>query len=133
MEDLNEISKRKNIAIFAAGIFVIFLMAYLFHRQVYFSHGTGNIMQAFEIKEGEGVKEIGKKLEGAQFIKNDTYFDYYIWRTGSRLKLQAGKYELRGSMTIPEIVQVLSIGEVVPNEVKITFPEGKRAKDKGEI
>lgn len=112
---------------------VVFLLGYWFHRQVYFSHGSGNITQTFEIKNGEGVKEIGKRLEEAQLIENDLYFNYYIWKTKSREKLQAGKYELRGSMTIPEIVQVLSIGEVVPNEIKITFPEGTSAKKMEEI
>ncbi len=113
-------------------IFVVFLLifggCYYFHRQVYFSRGTGNTPQTFEIKEGEGVKEISKKLESNQLIKNDLYFNYYVWKTGSREKLQAGKYELRGSMTIPEIVQVLSVGEIVPNEIKVTFPEGMTVK-----
>lgn len=114
-------------------LIVILFVGYYFHRQVYFSHGTGNTAQAFEIKEGEGVKDISKKLEDSQLIKNDLYFNYYIWKSGSREKIQAGKYELRGSMTIPEIVQVLSIGEVVPNEIKVTFPEGTSAKIMEEI
>jgi len=112
---------------------IVLLLGYWFHRQVYFSHGTGNISQAFEIRDGEGVKEIGERLEEAQLIENDLYFDYYIWKTGSREKLQAGKYELRGLMTIPEIVQVISIGEVVPNEIKVTFPEGTSAKRMEEV
>lgn len=125
-------SKRLYIIV---GLFFVFLLTafYFFNRQVYFSHGTGNIPQTFEIKEGEGVKEIGKNLENAQFIRNDLYFNYYIWKTGSRERIQAGKYELRGAMTIPEIVQVLSMGEVVSNEVKITFPEGINLKDMREI
>lgn len=122
--------------LFLAIIILLFLLGlafYYFDRQASFSHGTGDIPQTFEIKSGEGVKEIAKDLENSQLIKKDLYFNYYIWRTGSREKLQAGKYELRGSMTIPEIVQVLSIGEVVPNEVKITFPEGTSLKDMADI
>lgn len=119
----------------AVGLFFVFLLTafYFFNRQVYFSRGVGNMVQAFEIKDGEGVKEIGKRLEEAQLVGNDLYFDYFIWKTGSREKLQAGKYELRGSMTIPEIAQVLSIGEIIPNEIKITFPEGISAKKMEEI
>jgi UPF0755 protein len=52
---------------------------------------------------------------------------------GSKEKIQAGKYELKGTMTIPEIVQVLSLGEIIPNELKITFPEGISAKEMAEI
>jgi len=73
------------------------------NRQVYFSHGTGDAAQNFEIMSGEGVKDIAKNLEERQLIKNDFYFNYFVWKTKAREKLQAGKYEIRGSMTIPEI------------------------------
>lgn len=121
-------SKRLYITI---GLFFVLVLLefYLFNRQASFSHGTGNIAQNFEIEEGEGVKVIGQKLEDAQLVKNKYYFDFYIWKTGSREKIQAGKYELKGTMTIPEIVQVLSLGEIVSNEVKVTFPEGTSAKE----
>ncbi|MDD5490005.1 MAG: endolytic transglycosylase MltG [Candidatus Moranbacteria bacterium] len=112
---------------------ILLLLGWWFHQQVYYSHGTGDILQTFEIESGEGVKEIAKNLENAQLVKNDLYFNYYVWKTGSRGKIQAGKYELRGSMTIPEITQVLNMGEVVSNEVKITFPEGTSLKDMADI
>ncbi len=119
------------------GLMVVFLLLavswYYLHRRVVFSHGAGDISQTFEIKEGEGVKDIAKRLEESHLIADDLYFDYYIWRTGSREKLQAGKYELRGSMTIPEIVQVFSLGEVVSNEVKVTFPEGTTVQGMADI
>jgi len=106
---------------------------YIFSRQAVFSRGAGSTPQTFEVREGEGVKEIGENLEEARLVKNRYYFDYYVWKTKSREKIQAGKYEISGSMTVPEIVQVFSLGEVVPNEVKITFPEGKSAKEMAEI
>ncbi len=114
-------------------VVVLALSGIWFYRQAYFSRGVGDIEQTFEIRSGEGVKEIARKLEDAKLIKNDLYFNYYIWRTNSREKLQAGEYELRGSMTIPEIVQVISIGEIVPNEIKVTFPEGMSSKQMEKI
>jgi UPF0755 protein len=125
-------SKRLYIAI---GLFFVLALSglYLFNRQASFSHGSGDIEQNFEIKSGEGVKDIGQKLENDQLVKSKYYFDYYIWKTGSRGKIKAGKYELKGTMTIPEIVQFLSLGEVVSNEVKVTFPEGISAKEMAEI
>lgn len=125
-------SKRLYIAV---GLFFVLalLELYLFNRQASFSHGTGDVLQNFEIKEGEGVQEIGQKLADAQIVKSKYYFDYYIWKTGGRGKIQAGKYELKGTMTIPEIVQVLSVGEIISNEVKVTFPEGISAKEMAEI
>jgi len=126
--------KKKTTYIAAGLFFVLALMGlYVFNREASFSRGTGDIPRTFEIREGEGVQDIAKKLEDERLIKNDIYFNYYIWKTGSREKLQAGKYELKGSMTIPEIVRVLLLGEVVSNEVKITFPEGMSAKQMAEI
>lgn len=119
----------------AAGLFFVLVLSelYLFNRQASFSHGSGNIPQNFEIKSGEGVQEIGQQLADAQLVKSKYYFDYYIWKAGSRGKIKAGKYELKGTMTIPEIVQVLSLGEIVSNEVKVTFPEGTSAKGMADI
>lgn len=115
-------------------LIVIFLIGgYYFHRQVYFSHGTGDIAQSFEIKSGERTEEISQRLEEAGLVKNSNFFKYYIWRSSGKSKIQAGEYELRGTMTIPEIVQVLSIGEVVPNEIKVTFPEGKNTDSMAEV
>lgn len=117
-----------------AIVLVLFFLAFWYFRwQVNFSHGTGSVPQTFEIKSGEGVKDIAENLEKSQLIRNKYYFDYYIWKSGSKGKIQAGKYELRGLMTIPEIVQVLSIGEVVPNEIKVTFPEGISKKKMAEV
>jgi UPF0755 protein len=125
-------AKRLYIAI---GLFFVLalLEAYVFNRQASFSHGTGDAPQVFEIKSGERTQEIGQKLADAQLVKGKYYFDYYIWKTKSKGKILAGKYELKGTMTIPEIVQVLSVGEVVSNEVKVTFPEGISAKKMADI
>jgi len=125
-------SKRLYIAI---GLFFVLVLLefYLFNRQTSFSHGAGNIPQNIEITEGEGVEDIGQKLEDAQLVKSKYYFDFYIWKTGSRGKIKAGKYELKGTMTIPEIVQVLSLGEIISNQVKVTFPEGTSAGGMAEI
>lgn len=119
----------------AIGLFFVLILAgfYFFNHQSSFSPGTGDISQNFEIKAGESIQEIGKKLEDSQLVKSKYYFDYYVWKTGSKGKIQAGKYELKGTMTIPEIVQVLSLGEIVPNEVKITFPEGLSSKEMADI
>ncbi|MCX6766199.1 MAG: endolytic transglycosylase MltG [Candidatus Moranbacteria bacterium] len=125
-------SKRLYIAI---GLFFVLVLLefYLFNRQANFSHGSGTISQNIEITEGAGVKEIGQKLEDTQLVKSKYYFDYYIWKTGSRGKIKAGKYELKGTMTIPEIVQVLSLGEIVSNQTKVTFPEGTSAQGMADI
>jgi UPF0755 protein len=119
----------------AAGLFFVLILAevYIFNREAIFSHGASSTEQTFEIKSGERTAEIGQALQDAQLVKNRYYFDYYVWKKGSKGKIKAGEYTLKGSMTIPEIVQVLSIGEVVSNEVKVTFPEGMSAKQMADL
>jgi UPF0755 protein len=124
--------KRGLIAIIA--LFIFFLIAFfVFTGQVTTSHGNSTMLQTFEVKQGEGIQEIGKSLEQANLIRNDYYFDYYVWKSNSKGKIQAGTYELNGAMTIPEIVQVLSIGKIIENVAKVTFPEGSSIQEMADI
>lgn len=82
--------------------------------------------KVIEIKQGEGAKEIAKKLEKNGIIKNKYYFLLYILKTNTRSQLKAGKYEFSPSMSIPVIVQKLISGDTYKEEVKITIPEGFR-------
>ncbi len=82
----------------------------------------------FRIEKGQGAKDIGAKLEQEGIISNDLFFSYYVWRNGSAKTLQAGEYELSPSMTIPEIVGIISEGKVKFDPgIKITIPEGYTA------
>ncbi|MDD3487433.1 MAG: endolytic transglycosylase MltG [Candidatus Moranbacteria bacterium] len=125
---------KSKIVLAGAGLFFVLILSemYIFNREASFSHGSSDMGQLFEVKSGKGIEDIGQDLENAQLIRNRYYFDYYIWKTDSKGKIKAGKYELQGSMTIPEIVQVLSIGEIESNQVKITFPEGLSSKEMAE-
>ncbi|MFA5926421.1 MAG: endolytic transglycosylase MltG [Parcubacteria group bacterium] len=125
--------KKKRFAAFVFAVFIVVLAIFWLRHQIYFSHGTGDMSQTFEITSGERTAEISKRLEEKGLIENDLYFNYYIWKTNSKGKIQAGKYELRGSMTIPEVVQVLSLGEIISDEVKVTFPEGLNARKMAKI
>lgn len=119
----------------AFGLFFILAIVeiYTFNRQASFSHGSGDVLQVFEVKAGERIQEIGKNLESARLVKSRYYFDYYVWKAGSKSKIKAGKYELKGTMIVPEIVQVMSLGEIVSNEVKVTFPEGTSAVQMADV
>lgn len=83
-----------------------------------------NVSQQFEIKEGDGSKEIGEKLAKAGLVKNKYYFYYYVWKTKTSGKVQAGLYELAPNMTIGEMVEKFTQGDIVQQIVKITIPEG---------
>jgi len=120
---------------FAVILFSIFLglAFYIFNRQAIFSHGSESGTQTFEVKPGEGVTEIARRLARDNLIQNAYYFDYYVWKTKSRGKIQAGGYELNGQMTVPEIVAILTVGKIISNETKVTFPEGSSLQQMSDI
>lgn len=86
--------------------------------------GNSNISQVFEAKEGDGSTEVGQKLEKEGLIRSKYFFYYYVWKTKTSNKLQAGEYEFSPNMTIGEIVEKLSKGDVKPKIIKFTVPEG---------
>ena len=84
--------------------------------------------RVFEIKEGQGAKEIGKNLEKQGLIKNDFYFLFYIWKTNRGRNLKAGRYCLSSSQNIVEMVEKMMKGPI-REEIKLTFPEGWRISE----
>ncbi|MDD5084288.1 MAG: endolytic transglycosylase MltG [Candidatus Moranbacteria bacterium] len=88
------------------------------------SRGAVQSAQVIEIKTGENALDVGAKLQDVGIVSWQGYFIYYIWKKDLRHAIVAGKYQLNGSMAIPEITEVITRGEVVPKGVTVTFPEG---------
>lgn len=85
---------------------------------------NSNVLQNFEIKEGEGVKVIAANLASKKLIENEKFFLYHLWKTKKDAKLQAGAYEISPDMTISQIVDKFTGGKVKVEVVKLTIPEG---------
>src|SRR5687768_67089 len=62
------------------------------------------------IPKGTTSREVARLLEKEKIIGSDRLFIYYLWAKGAREKIQAGQYELSSSLTIPEIVNKLTLG-----------------------
>ena len=78
-----------------------------------------------EIKKGDSLKIIGKKLEEAGIIRSGKVFSFgnYIFE-GKTLK--SGKYSFDKKMGTWDIFDKLSKGEgVIPNDIKFTIKEGE--------
>lgn len=88
------------------------------------SHGMVTTPVTIRIEKGENVVDIGTKLQDAGVISWRGYFIYYVWKEGLRHDLVAGEYRLSGRLTIPEIVETITKGVVVPQGVTVVFPEG---------
>jgi UPF0755 protein len=106
---------------------------FYFRRQVYYSHGDFKHDKVFEINKGEGNANISARLKSEGLISGDWYFYYYIRTHGFLNKFLPGKYNLNGEMTIPEIAMLLTNEQnILPEYVKITFPEGWDSKKMAE-
>ena len=83
--------------------------------------------KVFEVKKGESIFDIAKHLEEEGFIKNKYLFVCLTILRGKERQLKAGKYILSPSMTLQEILDILSKGKTPI--VKITIPEGWNLKE----
>lgn len=76
------------------------------------------------VARGESVTEIGGQLEQAGLIKNALIFRLYVRYHHAGTSLKAGTYAIQPGVRISEIVAQLTNGDVVPNNIKVTIPEG---------
>ncbi len=98
--------------------------AYVWY-QIYIPADSNNSqISKLIVESGRSVKEIGASLRQENFIRSEFWFEIYIWYKKQQANLQAGQYALSPDMNIPEILQTITGGKVIPNEVQVTFPEG---------
>ena len=79
------------------------------------------------IPEGTGVSGIANLLEENKVIKNAFATKIYCKISGVD-NLQAGKYEFVQNEDTPSILARIAAGDVVSDEISITFIEGKNIK-----
>ncbi|MBI2624906.1 MAG: endolytic transglycosylase MltG [Candidatus Nealsonbacteria bacterium] len=110
-------------------LLLVILVAFYFWQGIYLPKVFfGETKEAyFDVKKGEGVKEIAQNLEEEGIIKSVNIFRVYVVSAGVSGKLQAGKYSFGPKMSIFEIVHKLAIGDVVKE--KITIIEGWNLRD----
>lgn len=78
--------------------------------------------QTFEIKPGEGFREIISELGRTGLIRSSLAAEWYFLLRGSANKLKPGLYELFPSMSAENIRSILVEGQ--NREVLVTIPEG---------
>lgn len=80
----------------------------------------------FVVESGWGKGTIADALEDAGLIRSAFFFKVYV-RLNDIDNLMAGTYSLSASMTVDDIVNVMSRGDNLENKtVTVTFVEGRR-------
>lgn len=85
----------------------------------------------FSIDPNETVGEVANQLLSLHLIKDADLFRRYLQYNGQDASMEAGKFELNQSMSIPQIAQALQKGKI--EEVSVTIPEGKRIEEVAQI
>lgn len=81
------------------------------------------------IPAGSSTKQIASILKEKKLIKSTAYFEVYV-RFINKTALKASTYSLNKSMSLEKIVTILGEGNSYnPDEIKLTFKEGKRLTD----
>jgi len=120
----------KNKFILYSLFFILFCFSIIIFlwQQIYLAKNPyDKELKTFTIEKGEGLKEVSANLEKEGIIKSDFLFNLYAFFSKKATKLQAGKYQLSSSMTIPEIIGKFVKGEVIKE--KITIVEGWNLND----
>ncbi|NOZ06434.1 MAG: endolytic transglycosylase MltG [Chloroflexi bacterium] len=81
----------------------------------------------FVVESGETPASIAKRLEEAGLISDAGLFVRLVSYMGVGNKIQAGIYQLRATMTMPEVATALQHGR--QKEITVTIPEGLRAEE----
>lgn len=76
----------------------------------------------FEVKDGQGTREIAQNLKDKGLISSKFAFITFSYYSGGFRKMQPGSYLISPSMTIAQIANKIASGDV--SEYKVTIPEG---------
>lgn len=87
--------------------------------------GKAGAARNFEIKSGDGFREIASNLAVENLVRSKLAFELLALATGTAGKLKPGIYELSQTMGASEILSELVSG--IHEQVAVTIPEGASA------
>ena len=83
----------------------------------------------FVVSSGNSLTRVANNLEEAGLIHNRTVFKYYADFLGYGQKIQAGEYKVKRSMSMQEIMELLTTGDGNPITRNITVIPGWTVQD----
>ncbi|MEJ0021968.1 MAG: endolytic transglycosylase MltG [Candidatus Doudnabacteria bacterium] len=130
-------SIRNKVQLAAAVVLVALLVAVIYYETKVNQAASSESRQVmFTVAKGSRTRQVAEELAKEKIIGSPTVFLIYTSLHSAAKKIQAGQYSLNANMAIPEIVNVLTQGKVIPTSSKVTFIEGETnaqvAKDLGD-
>ena len=84
---------------------------------------------AFTVASGSSLTRVANNLEAENLIRSRTMFKYYADFLGYGQKIQAGEYKVKRSMSMQEIMELLTTGDGNPITRNITVIPGWTVQD----
>jgi peptidoglycan lytic transglycosylase G len=123
---------RKLLGIVVAAVVVAGLVAAVSLRRLAEPFkGYAAAEQFVDLRPGDGVPIIGRKLVDAGVVHDRWTFRLALWRTGAARRLEAGEYRFDRPMSALDVVAMLARGDVYLRPV--TFPEGLTVREMSRI
>lgn len=125
--------RTKDIVIISIAVILLLIIAGIIGVVIWYHNGTSPVKQEngesirVEIEKDSGTIAIAKLLEEKNVIKSANAMKIYV-KLNNIQNLQAGKYEFNNSENLETIISHIQNGEVLNEEVKITFVEGKNMR-----
>ncbi len=124
---------KKKIVIISVSALLAIIIAIVIGVLIWYQVGqkpvqkeNGQVIRV-EIEKESGVIAIAELLQKNGVIRSANVMKVYV-KLNAISKLQAGKYDLDNTKDLPSILRQIQNGEVVEEEVKITFIEGKNMR-----
>ncbi len=116
-------SNKKIIFAPAATFLILLACAGFFYALTPVGAQKGDAPPVFEIRSGEGFREVSRDLYQAGFIRSSVGFDILLLVSGRAGALKPGDYQLTRAMGAPAIEDVLTSNSAL-QPVTVTVPEG---------
>lgn len=116
------------IQIIRPGRFLVFglVVAALLGLGVWLYLGSATVKQSgeFTLESGASAASIWGALADRDFTRTTLPWRFWSWRLKAAADLKAGTYTLERKEKVAEVVRRFVAGDVSPNELTITYPEG---------
>jgi len=122
------------VLVLAISLGLVFLLGSAFIRHIEQNYlapvsADSTEVKEIEIKTGSSLSAIASLLYEEGIIRNKFVFQMYVDFNDKASGLQAGKYKLSPSMTMEQILNILSEGDGGRKVIKLTFTEGMTVED----
>ncbi len=113
--------KNKKLLFFLLTFFLVITVfsgwVYISLNKNYYSEDKKEVL--FKVSQGDGVQLIAEDLQKEGIIENSFIFTGYVFLSNKKGSLQAGTYKIEPGMSVIDIVELFSSGDVVFETITI--------------